>query len=568
MSTRYLCVSGAPTWFKGSDGQPFLTVDQTNSKPKPTDLPTCFVAKMTSWDPFVVYLVDPNKDPNDPNAPPMKPPLPCYPPPPPSAMAVPAAGQPQMTVHYNQRIVLQCLNTAVVSPIMVIRKVEKASTVVGGAAAPGSSSSSGPSTEALGDPVSQLHKIALEVVEDTSAPAPCPTSSEDGDPSSPGMGGPFLACLNEAVGMRRPPEGRKWVWGQGPASSTPATPMTPSGTSQDTFASFKQQGNAPGVSPVPQSPTSFAAAYAAAQTRTSLSQSRMSLSSSNRPLSSGSAGSSSATAPYPSVSQSQHLVPSSEGGKVRRPRRVSSSIVPQRERVNTAGSSAGGSSFGGSNGLAGGTVSAPTSASKNRRRGQSLSVVEWQREQARQQGLGAGGDGEGLGAFGAQAGGGSSDGTFNGVPLATSWTVDILDSDIWTIVGTDIARHTFYIPPRLVGGVSPPTNVPDSGIAHLITTPAPATPITPIPSLHSFIPPNPQDAQPCVTLFGSNLTPDLLVYFGDWRSTHVEAQSPDTLLCTPPPPASEAFEVPNVRLPIILVRKDGAIFPTDCIYSS
>ncbi|CAO1632724.1 unnamed protein product [Sympodiomycopsis kandeliae] len=552
VSTRYLCVSGAPTWFKGSDGLPFLSVDQTNAKLRPSDSPSCFVAKMTSWDPFVIYLVDPDKDPNDPNAPAMKPQAPGYPPPPPSAMAVPNPGQAQKTIHYNQRIVLQCLNTAVVSPIMVIRKVEKAATVVGGAAAPDDASSSLPgsganTSEALGDPVSQLHKIALEVVEDLSAPAPSVVPGKSGEVDSPGAGGPFLACLNESVGMRRPPEGRKWTWSPSDAKTSSV-----------------------GESPAPQSPTAFAAAYAAAQTRNSLSQTRTSLSGSSRPLSSSSTGSSSA-APYPLVSQAQQRPPSSDGGKVRRPRRVSSSIVTQRERGSTSGSSstlAPGSSLSGGSVVPGaGAVSTSTPvATKGRRRGQSLSVVEWQREHARQQGGGAL-DPE-LVASGSHATGSISEASLGGAPLSASWSVDIADSDVWTIVGTDIARHTFYIPPRLAGGASPATDVPDSGIAHLITTPAPSAPITPIPALHSFVPPNPQDAQPCVTLFGLNFTQDLLVYFGDWRSTHVQARSPDTILCAPPPPASEAFEVPNVRLPIILVRKDGVIFPTDCIYST
>lgn len=49
VSTRYLCVSGAPTWFKGSDGQPFLTLEQHDGPPSRVDPPSCFVAKMTSW---------------------------------------------------------------------------------------------------------------------------------------------------------------------------------------------------------------------------------------------------------------------------------------------------------------------------------------------------------------------------------------------------------------------------------------------------------------------------------------------------------------------------------------
>lgn len=540
VSTRYLCVSGAPTWFKGSDGQPFLTLEQHDGPPSRVDPPSCFVAKMTSWDPFVVYLVDPNKKATDPNVPPSRPPVMGYPPPPPSAMVVPP-GSPAPTVHYNQRIVLQCLNTAVVSPIMVIRKVDKATTVTGGSAAAGSSDE-----EALGDPVSQLHKIALEVVEDPDAPAPSVSMTATGEPSTPGASGPFLACLNESVGMRRPLEQRKWVWSQ--MDSMPSTPLTPAQSQQE--ATLKMASNFG----MPPSPTAFAAAYAAAQTRSSMAQSRQT---SGRGGSGGAGGPFVPPSPYV-VPQQQQASPqqSSDGGKVKRPRRVSSSIVPSQGK---------------------GPASTP---GKGRRRGQSLSMVEWQKEQARQwqqqQQAAAGGQMSGstssdldmAGPSSLPASASASESSV-GAPSGAAWTVDIADSDVWTIVGTDIARHTFYIPPRLAGGVGSPTNVPDSGIAHLIATPAPSSSVTPLPVLHSFMAPsNEPGGQPFVTLYGENFSDDLYIYFGDWRSTTVQLQSSDTLLCSPPPPASEGFDVPTIRLPVILVRKDGVIFPSECIYSA
>lgn len=543
VSTRYLCVSGAPTWFKGSDGQPFLTLDQPASQPSRVDPPSCFVAKMTSWDPFIVYLIDTTKK-LDPNAPPQKATVPGYPPPPPSAL-VPPAGAPPVTIHYNQRIVLQCLNTAVMSPVMVIRKVDKATTVVGGVAGPGETE------EARGDPVSQLHKIALEVVDDGDTPPPDISTQESGEYSFPGTSGAFLACLNESVGMRRPLDQRRWIWNEPATPTTPATPVQVQGEIQGA-----SKFSATGLS-VPPSPTAFAAAYAAAQTQSSLLQSR------HPPGSSGSgsanlsmgirATGTPSTSPYTVPHHSPAFQPpeSFDGGKVKRPRRVSSSIVPQARSGSAGGSS-----------------------SKGRRRGQSLSVVEWQKEQARQwqsqqlSGLASDGDSAGL-LGGVTFSASASEQFLAGASPGSAWTVEIADSDVWTIVGTDIARHTFYIPPHLAGGVGPPMSVPESGIAHLITTSAPAKPIAPVPVLHSFVPPS-QEAggQPYVTLLGENFTQDLHVYFGDWRSTHTQLQSSETLLCAPPPPASEAFEVSSVRVPVMLVRKDGVIFPSDCIYST
>ncbi|PWY99860.1 LAG1-DNAbind-domain-containing protein [Testicularia cyperi] len=526
VSTRYLCVSGAPSWFKGSDNQPFLNMNPRDQKGQ--EPPSCFVAKMSSWDPFIIYLVDTKTRADATPAEPLQPPIKGYPPPPPNALPLSNSSSSSMTIHYNQPIVLQCLNTAVVSPVMVVRKVEKGTTVLGGA-------STGPGSlakEAFGDPVSQLHKIALEVLEDPGAAVPRPMG-EAGESSSPGNSGPFLACLNESVGMHRPSEPRKWVTSSSAFSmpSTPTTPVTPMNLAA-AEAEYAQSGY------LPTSPTS-AVAYAAAQTRYSLGGVRGTLMSPGASTSSLDASVSAASMEPP---------PSSDGGKVKRPRRVSSSVVVQKERAAAA------------------------AAAKNRRRGQSLSMVGMQN-----QGLS---EVEILRRTGSYANSMTSDSSAAGSTAApgATWSVEVADSDIWTVVGTDIARHSFYVPPQVVGGSQPQTSVSDSNIAHLITVPAPSQPITPIPVLTNVLapgrdgisampPPNSSsgEAGPAmVTLLGDNFHPNLFVFFGDWKSPHVEVRSRQTIVCSPPPSFDSGL--PRGRVPILIVRHDGIIFPTDFHY--
>jgi hypothetical protein len=129
-----------------------------------------------------------------------------YPPPP--AIALKNKTSQLVPIHYNQHIVLQCLTTGLVSPVMIIRKVDKASTVVGGARTEDAQTPGGEyGDEVLGDPVSQLHKIALQIVqepkfrhEERTDLSPMPRSSH---PIS------YLACLNDMVGMHKTTEPRK-----------------------------------------------------------------------------------------------------------------------------------------------------------------------------------------------------------------------------------------------------------------------------------------------------------------------------------------------------------------------
>lgn len=99
--------------------------------PNPSEQPTpCFVARTGSWDPFIIWIVDPNYVKGKDDHSPQQPSNPSFPRPPPAAIKS-TSGNP-IPIHYNQPIVLQCLTTGMTSPTMIIRKVDKGSMVIGG----------------------------------------------------------------------------------------------------------------------------------------------------------------------------------------------------------------------------------------------------------------------------------------------------------------------------------------------------------------------------------------------------------------------------------------------------
>ncbi|KAI8886164.1 LAG1-DNAbind-domain-containing protein [Backusella circina FSU 941] len=176
VSTKYLGVSST-NGEASSFEYPGRLQNQKNNTNNNSD--TCFVARTGNWDPFIVWIIDPSQEKvtEETNAtsradeyigcPSIVPTIP-YPNPP--TIALKNKTKQPLAIRYNQHIVLQCLTTGLVSPVMIIRKIDKASTVVGGAACPdeldpslGGGGECG--DEVLGDPVSQLHKIALQIVQ-------------------------------------------------------------------------------------------------------------------------------------------------------------------------------------------------------------------------------------------------------------------------------------------------------------------------------------------------------------------------------------------------------------------
>lgn len=239
VSTKYLCVSGSNSSFKGSDGAPLMGLDQRSRANTPS-----FIARTASWgericvghtfiftdpqiDPFVMYIVDVNKPAGGIESPPPPPVQPDYPSPPPNAIPFTGNGA-QIPIYYNQTVVLQCLVSGVVSPVLIIRKVDHQTTVVGGGLQEGAKGIADHYCvpgEVCGDPVSQLHKIAFEVYDGNKAMP---------EPGTPGPTGAFLSCMGEKVNTYRPIDGRVWnssIRTDSPPviPTSPATPISQHG---------------------------------------------------------------------------------------------------------------------------------------------------------------------------------------------------------------------------------------------------------------------------------------------------------------------------------------------------
>ncbi|KNZ72896.1 Suppressor of hairless like protein [Termitomyces sp. J132] len=454
VSTKYLCVSGSGSSFKGSDGAPLMGLDQRSRSTTPS-----FIARTASWDPFVMYIVDVNKPAGGIDAPPPPPPQPEYPSPPPNAIPFSNNGS-QIPIYYNQTVVLQCLTSGVVSPVLIIRKVDHQTTVVGGGLQEGAKGvadhycSPG---EVCGDPVSQLHKIAFEVYDNNKG------TPEAG---TPGLTGAFLSCMGEKVNTYRPIDGRQWKHTSPNAeTNSPTLPGSPiasnaSSTGSDYF------GPNPGSAPASPSTSEFA---------------------------------------------------SNDGGRVKKPPKRSSS-------------SAGG-------------MSKPVP--KNRRRPSSAGSVSSRR-------------------------GSTSDG---GAVSGALWEVDIGETSVWTIVGTDQIRYNFYVPPVLFD---------NQHVSQTSSFPIPSKPVTPFPGVVKYLPPdraaevpksncassravlskpNPH-ASKMLTVYGENFskTDPVSVFFGSEPSPFSEVRCTEVLGCLPPETQSPK------RRPIILIRSDGVVFPSNTMY--
>lgn len=448
-----------------------------------------FIARTASWDPFVLYIVDVNKPSGGIDAPPPPPPQPEYPSPPPNAIAFTNNGS-QIPVYYNQTVVLQCLTSGVVSPVLIIRKVDHGTTVVGGGLADGAKGVAehycAPG-EVCGDPVSQLHKIAFEVY-DGGRGAP-----EDG---TPGSSGAFLSCMGEKVNTYRPVDGRQWNAPQQSSSRASDSPQ-PGSPVLNTSGNGDYFGGAAGVSgSAPSSPTSYD-------------------------------------------------FPSNDGGRVKRGKRSTGST-------------------GGGMGIGGGVVK--TTSAKGRRRQNSAGSTTSSRH------------GASSSVSGAQSNGSNNEQIASSGAL---WSVDIGETSVWTIVGTDQIRYNFYVPPMLF---DPHTSSPIGAISGG-GYPVPLKPVTPFPGVVKYLPPDraaeapktqcPQSkgsnaaqtkphphASKMLTLYGENFNKadPVTVFFGSDPSPYVEVRCTEVIGCLPP-------ENPSTkRRPIILVRSDGVVFPSSTMY--
>lgn len=214
VSTKYLGVSS-----NGQQATPSSPSKDNNNSGAPAGGGTCFVARTGSWDPFVIWIVDTTRSPDTTSMPRPNqhhPNNPNFPPPPAIALQSPSSSASPVAIHYNQPVVLQCVTTGLVSPVMVIRKVDKGSMVLGGNRMEDLSGKTGGECgdETLGDPVSQLHKIAFQIVQDPTFSSshkaryntsPVGVQKNGATYKIPQSCHPvtYLACLNDVVGMHK-----------------------------------------------------------------------------------------------------------------------------------------------------------------------------------------------------------------------------------------------------------------------------------------------------------------------------------------------------------------------------
>ncbi|KAL1924092.1 uncharacterized protein VTP21DRAFT_7127 [Calcarisporiella thermophila] len=239
VSTKYLGSSRdsqkLPTYWPWSSGE---------SEKHQQDEQISFVSRSDSWDAYIIWLVDLSKNSPDQaqscfsngqmsqlhenlSTCDSNPSVPAHISRPPLAYRPAKGNHNPIPIHYNQPVVLQCLATGKVSPIMVIRKVDKGNWVVGGGAAhsedvqmegDGITQLGGlGGEEAIGDPVSQLQKVAFEIRD---------PSFNHGDFNQPGE---YLACLPEGVSCIHAVPGSRKTLQVSPPSRKPSPTSEGSG---------------------------------------------------------------------------------------------------------------------------------------------------------------------------------------------------------------------------------------------------------------------------------------------------------------------------------------------------
>lgn len=214
-STRYLSVPIDLTRFKGSDGKPVtgaLPPDVTPSE----SIFRGFTVNPSVWESFIIYLVDPTQPVGVSN---VKSPNPGWPNLP--SNAIPAHMAPP--IRYNSTVVLQSLQTGLISPVLVIRRNDEGSEVVGMDGTATDNPIACPEGELPGNAVSQLQKVAFEVYQPESM------RNYQRDPT---YGGLWLSCDQEAVREQFVNAERRWTpvpaSARGSAAARPASlPNTP-----------------------------------------------------------------------------------------------------------------------------------------------------------------------------------------------------------------------------------------------------------------------------------------------------------------------------------------------------
>ncbi|OWZ44555.1 hypothetical protein C351_02685 [Cryptococcus neoformans c8] len=205
-STRYLSVVPDFTRTLGSDGRP-VTGAKTPQYADEKGALKGFTADASFWESFIIWLVDPSLPSGPSNH---QPPNPDWPRPPANIIPLNTISH---SIRYNSTVVLQSLRTGVISPTLVVRRIETDSDAVGmdghvhevPAMPPG---------ELASDLVSQLQKVAFEIYS--------PDTMNRLQRESK-YGGSWLSCYQDEVREHAIKAERKWAVLQAPAGSKPAS---------------------------------------------------------------------------------------------------------------------------------------------------------------------------------------------------------------------------------------------------------------------------------------------------------------------------------------------------------
>ncbi|KAL9547626.1 hypothetical protein MBANPS3_006073 [Mucor bainieri] len=585
VSTKYLGVSST----SGESSLFDYPGRLQNQKTPQANTDTCFVARTSSWDPFVIWIVDPTQSATADEStsasradeyigcPSLVPTIP-YPNPPTIALKN-KTNQP-LAIRYNQHVVLQCLTTGLVSPVMIVRKVDKASMVVGGARCPEefdpSFSGGGEyGDEVLGDPVSQLHKIALQIVQHENviqhqaqqaeatyqnnyshtnsayqnhfniSPAKHlqqqqQLQPQDANSMMPQMTkGPvtYLACLNDLVGTHKTTDKRSPIKGIhfniNPAAAAAAAEcynFTASALSATLNSNMTPNNRKRRVSMMDD------------QSNYGMMSSPQMQQMYNNSLGDFDGSSSNVRRRVSSLNDA-HKLPNANPS-------AHHNMLLQRSH----------------------SISTPSAAYQDKS------------ATANRKSSIAANSGQALAEFGAY------------------WSEDVTDAAVWTIVGTECARYTFWTPPHLDENkqqekqITAPLSTPFPCLTHFVISNDhymdPNKRNQPQQLHHQGHSDDDYNLSTMMTVSGENFTRDLQIWFGDIKAPFTEYRSREMLVCRLPPReelmqsvglnrvhdvlaneqhADDDDDQRKPRMPysirILLVRGDGVVYKTSRSYS-
>ncbi|KAI8984236.1 hypothetical protein BDF20DRAFT_858762 [Mycotypha africana] len=498
-----------------------VSVESESNTDNPNN--TCFIARTNKWDPFVIWLVDLSRSTSSDSNSPTQASTSGHRnfPPPPAIALQQREGQDSIAIHYNQPVVLQCLNTGLVSPIMVIRKVDKGSQVLGGNQVLGNVlNENGPvgggecGDEALGDPVSQLHKIAFQIVTDPSLATQyayqyysqeLPLQSSPNEWKLPHLTEPqstYLACLEDVVGMHKTTSERYF--------------LTTLQQQQQQYLINQQEKEQASIHRMAAAATSNSNNNSGASGR----RRRVScdITTGNNSSSSGAGISMNST-----TSLQYHHHPYDH----------------YRRRVNSLNDGTLLSNSGSVNNfISNGGISRGAGRQYHRRNSTASTTPS--------------------GTASATSATATDKSHLNN---GACWTEDVSDASIWTIVGTDYITYKFCLPRSSTMAIDPIC-------------------CAPFPILTSFtcaiIENNNSGANESVkkhliTLHGENFTKDLAIWFGDIQSPSIEYKSKETIICTIPSIQELKYsstciqDNDNHKIPLLFIR-NSIIYNTDQYY--